>query len=76
MPNVIDLLKARSRPREGPLPTVRRGRDTGRIRKKQGLAEAVCAALEIHTTLEEELFYPAMKRKDRSRRQGPRRRGH
>jgi hemerythrin superfamily protein len=32
-------------------------------RKKQGIAEEVCAALAAHTTLEEELFYPAMKRK-------------
>ena len=31
--------------------------------KKQSIAEEVFAALEIHTTLEEELFYPAMKRK-------------
>jgi hemerythrin-like domain-containing protein len=31
--------------------------------KKKGIAAAVCTALAIHTTLEEELFYPAMKRK-------------
>jgi hemerythrin-like domain-containing protein len=31
--------------------------------KKQGIAEAVFAELEVHTTIEEELFYPAMKRK-------------
>ena len=31
--------------------------------KKQGIAENVFTELEIHTTLEEELFYPAMKRK-------------
>jgi hemerythrin superfamily protein len=31
--------------------------------KKQGIAEEVFAALEVHTTIEEELFYPAMKRK-------------
>jgi hemerythrin superfamily protein len=31
--------------------------------KKQGIAEEVFAALAVHTTLEEELFYPAMKRK-------------
>jgi hemerythrin-like domain-containing protein len=31
--------------------------------KKQGIAEEVFAELEVHTTLEEELFYPAMKRK-------------
>ena len=31
--------------------------------KKKGIAEEVFTELEIHTTLEEELFYPAMKRK-------------
>ena len=31
--------------------------------KKQGIAEEVFAELAVHTTLEEELFYPAMKRK-------------
>jgi hemerythrin-like domain-containing protein len=30
--------------------------------KKQGIAEEVFTELEVHTTLEEELFYPAMKR--------------
>ena len=32
-------------------------------RKKQGIAQEVFAELEVHTTLEEELFYPAPKRK-------------
>ena len=32
-------------------------------RKKQGIAQEVFAELEVHTTLEEELFYPALKRK-------------
>jgi hemerythrin-like domain-containing protein len=31
--------------------------------KKQRIAEEVFIELEVHTTLEEELFYPAMKRK-------------
>jgi hemerythrin-like domain-containing protein len=31
--------------------------------KKQRIAEEVFTELEVHTTLEEELFYPAMKRK-------------
>jgi hemerythrin superfamily protein len=31
--------------------------------KKKGIAEEVFAELTVHTTLEEELFYPAMKRK-------------
>jgi hemerythrin-like domain-containing protein len=30
--------------------------------KKKGIAEEVCTELEVHTTLEEEFFYPAMKR--------------
>jgi hypothetical protein len=32
-------------------------------RKKQGIADEVFAEIEVHATLEEELFYPAMKRK-------------
>jgi hemerythrin superfamily protein len=31
-------------------------------RKKQGIAEEVFAELEVHATIEEELFYPALKR--------------
>jgi hemerythrin-like domain-containing protein len=31
--------------------------------KKHSIAEEVFAELDVHTTLEEELFYPAMKRK-------------
>jgi hemerythrin superfamily protein len=31
--------------------------------KKKSIAEEVFAELAVHTTLEEELFYPAMKRK-------------
>jgi hemerythrin-like domain-containing protein len=31
--------------------------------KKQSIAEEVVAELDVHTTLEEELFYPAMNRK-------------
>jgi Hemerythrin HHE cation binding domain len=46
---------------------VRRGRAeaAGRraYQKKQGIAEQVFAALEAHTRLEEEMFYPAIKRK-------------
>ena len=31
---------------------------------KKALAETICDALEIHATLEEEIFYPAMRRLD------------
>jgi hypothetical protein len=30
--------------------------------KKQGIAEEIFTELNVHTTLEDELFYPAMKR--------------
>ena len=33
---------------------------------KKALAETICDALEIHATLEEEIFYPAMRRLDNS----------
>src|SRR5512135_788700 len=32
--------------------------------RKQALAEALCLALEIHARIEEEIFYPAMRRVD------------
>jgi hemerythrin superfamily protein len=35
-------------------------------RVKQALAETICDALEIHATLEEEIFYPAMRGIDNS----------
>ena len=31
------------------------------VRKKQALAESACLALEIHSQLEEEIFYPALR---------------
>ena len=31
------------------------------LRVKKGLADTVCVALEIHTQLEEEIFYPALR---------------
>ena len=31
------------------------------LRAKKGLADTICVALEIHTQLEEEIFYPALR---------------
>lgn len=39
---------------------------TAKISVKKALAETICDALEIHATLEEEIFYPAMRRLDNS----------
>jgi hemerythrin-like domain-containing protein len=62
MPNAIDLLKADHAHVKD---LFRQYEAAGHRahRKKQGLAAEVFAALDVHTTLEEELFYPAMKRK-------------
>jgi hemerythrin-like domain-containing protein len=62
MPNAIDLLKAdHTHVKE----LFQQYDATGRRahRTKQDIAEEVFGALEVHTTLEEELFYSAMKRK-------------
>jgi hemerythrin superfamily protein len=51
-----------SRAHEETVPAVRGGRTPG-APEKQGIVEEVLAELEVHTTLEEELFYPAVKQK-------------
>ena len=35
---------------------------TGKVNVKKALAETICDALEIHATLEEEIFYPVIRR--------------
>jgi hemerythrin superfamily protein len=62
MPNAIDLLKADHMHVKD---LFRQYEAAGHRahQRKQGIAEEVFAELEVHTTLEEELFYPAMKRK-------------
>lgn len=35
-------------------------------RKKQGIVETVCLALEVHAQMEEEIFYPALRAADSS----------
>jgi hemerythrin superfamily protein len=62
MPNAIDLLKA-DHAHVKDLFQQYEAAGHRAHRKKQGLAAEVFAALDVHTTLEEELFYPAMKRK-------------
>jgi iron-sulfur cluster repair protein YtfE (RIC family) len=39
---------------------------TSKPNVKKALAETICDALEIHATLEEEIFYPALRALDRS----------
>jgi hemerythrin superfamily protein len=62
MPNAIDLLKA-DHAHVKKLFQQYEAAGHQAHQKKQGIAEEVRAELEVHTTLEEELFYPAMKRK-------------
>jgi hemerythrin superfamily protein len=54
--DAIALLKADHREVEGWFGQFKRTRSEAR---KQQLAEKICNALKIHTTIEEEIFYPA-----------------
>jgi hemerythrin superfamily protein len=62
MPNAVDLLTA-DHARVKKLFQQYEAAGHRAHRKKQGIVEEVLAALEVHTTLEEELFYPAVKQK-------------
>jgi hemerythrin superfamily protein len=61
MPNAIDFLKA-DHTHVKALFQQYDAAGNRAYQKKQGIAEEVFTELEVHTTLEEELFYPAMKR--------------
>jgi hemerythrin superfamily protein len=54
--DAIALLKADHREVEGWFSQFEKARDDGR---KSTLAEKICNALKVHTTIEEEIFYPA-----------------
>ena len=58
--DAIALLKADHRKVEGLFEQFEKARGSGR---KQALAEQICNELKIHTTIEEEIFYPAFKGK-------------
>jgi hemerythrin superfamily protein len=62
MPNAVEILKDDHEKVKALFQQYEEAGDRAH-RKKQGIAEEVFAELEVHTTLEEELFYPAMKRK-------------
>jgi hemerythrin superfamily protein len=62
MPNAIEMLKSDHQKVKALFRQYEAAGDRA-YQKKQGIAENVFTELEIHTTLEEELFYPAMKRK-------------
>jgi iron-sulfur cluster repair protein YtfE (RIC family) len=62
MPNAIDLLKADLTHVKDLFQQYEAAGHRAHQRK-QGIAEEVFAEFEVHTTLEEELFYPAMNRK-------------
>jgi hemerythrin-like domain-containing protein len=61
MPNAIDLLKADHTYVKALFQQYDAAGNRA-YQKKQGIAEEVFTELEVHTTLEEELFYSAMKR--------------
>jgi hemerythrin superfamily protein len=54
--NAIELLKADHRQVEGWFEQFEKARSDDR---KKDLAEKICTALKVHTTIEEEIFYPA-----------------
>lgn len=54
--DAIAVLKADHREVEGWFAQFRKTRSTER---KQNLASRICTALKVHTTIEEEIFYPA-----------------
>ena len=56
MPDAITLLKADHRQVEDWFGQFEKARDA---EKKQALATQICSALKVHTTIEEEIFYPA-----------------
>jgi hemerythrin superfamily protein len=62
MPNAVDLLTA-DHARVKKLFQQYEAAGHRAHQKKQGIAEEVLAEIEVHTTLEEELFYPAVKQK-------------
>ena len=62
MPNAIEMLKSDHHKVKELFRQYEAAGDRA-YQKKKGIAEEVFTELEIHTTLEEELFYPAMKRK-------------
>jgi hemerythrin superfamily protein len=62
MPNAVEMLKSDHQKVKALFRQYEAAGDRA-YQKKQGIAENVFTELEIHTTLEEELFYPAMKRK-------------
>jgi hemerythrin superfamily protein len=57
-PNAIELLKEDHRKVETWFAEFEKARSDDR---KQDLAERICMALKVHTTIEEEIFYPAFR---------------
>jgi len=55
-PNAVTLLKADHREVEDMFEQFQKSRSQS---VKSRLAERICAALKVHTTIEEEIFYPA-----------------
>lgn len=57
--NAIDLLKADHKEVSALFDEYEDGKDLLRAADKRALAEKICAALTVHATIEEEIFYPA-----------------
>ncbi len=60
--NAIDLLKRDHDEVDTMFKEFESGKDEMRGREKQELVASICNALTIHATIEEEIFYPAVRR--------------
>jgi hemerythrin superfamily protein len=59
--NAIDILKQDHEEVDGLFKDFEAAKDEGASSTKQALASHICSALSVHATIEEELFYPAIR---------------
>jgi len=67
--NAIDLLKRDHREVEELFSEFEKAKDDGERVAKQELAARICTALTVHAQIEEEIFYPALRRRSKDARE-------
>ncbi len=67
--NAIDLLKRDHKEVEELFDQYEKAKDDADTAAKQELAVRICAALSVHAQIEEEIFYPAMRRRGEEARE-------
>jgi len=67
--NAIDLLKRDHREVEELFDQYEKAKDDADEASKRELATRICAALSVHAQVEEEIFYPAMRRRGEEARE-------